>query len=194
MSGELEVRSFRAVFALERRIYRIDTLRLNPGGVPLRGIAYAAALVALSLVAGVVPPTEWLDPVLPWYARDLVLPIALAIVLAAMRIDGRAFHTAAAAVAGLALRRRRLYSLARVPPRRSWYPPDVVLVPDGSDARFRSLRYVGPGAVHVRRGHVCAARRRLGGADVTLQPAAAGTGDGAVVDLRPGAVLEVRAG
>ena len=30
-----------SVFALERRIYRIDTLRLNPSGVPLRGIGYA---------------------------------------------------------------------------------------------------------------------------------------------------------
>ncbi len=62
MSAQLEIRSFRSVFALERRIYRIDTLRLNPAGVPLRGIAYAVALVLLALVGGAVPPTAWLDP------------------------------------------------------------------------------------------------------------------------------------
>ena len=190
MSSELEVRSFRAVFALERRIYRIDTLRLNPGGVPLRGIVYAVALVALSLVASVVPPTAWVDPVLPWYARDLALPIGLAVALAAARVDGRPFHVAAAAVTELALRRRRLYRLAPASRPRMWHPPEVLLVPDGSDARFRSLRYVGPGAVHVRSGHLCAHRRGLAGADVTLQPLAGGAG--AVVELLPGAVLEVR--
>jgi len=52
VSSPLEVRSFRSVFALERRIYRIDTLRLNPSGIPLRGIGYAASLVAAALIAG----------------------------------------------------------------------------------------------------------------------------------------------
>ena len=78
MSSTLEVRSFRSVFALERRIYRIDTLRLNPSGIPLRGICYAAALVVVALVAGAVPPTAWLDPLIPWYVRDLGAPLAAA--------------------------------------------------------------------------------------------------------------------
>jgi hypothetical protein len=33
----MEIRSFRRVFDLERRIYRVDRLRLNPGGIPVRG-------------------------------------------------------------------------------------------------------------------------------------------------------------
>ena len=36
----IEIRSYRAVFDLERRIYRVDRLRLNPGGVPVRGVVY----------------------------------------------------------------------------------------------------------------------------------------------------------
>ena len=42
----MEIRSYRAVFDLERRIYRIDRLRLNPAGVPVRGIVYFLALLA----------------------------------------------------------------------------------------------------------------------------------------------------
>jgi hypothetical protein len=34
----MDIRSYRAVFDLERRIYRIDRLRLNPSGVPVRGV------------------------------------------------------------------------------------------------------------------------------------------------------------
>ena len=36
----MEIRSYRRVFDLERRIYRVDRLRLNPGGVPVRGVVY----------------------------------------------------------------------------------------------------------------------------------------------------------
>ena len=41
--GRIEVRSYRTVFDLERRLYRIDRLRLNPGGVPVRGIVTASS-------------------------------------------------------------------------------------------------------------------------------------------------------
>ena len=34
----IEIRSYRRVFDLERRIYSIDRVRLNPGGVPVRGV------------------------------------------------------------------------------------------------------------------------------------------------------------
>ena len=41
----IEIRSFRRVFDLERRVYSVDRFRLNPAGVPVRGILYL--LVAL---------------------------------------------------------------------------------------------------------------------------------------------------
>ena len=91
-SSELEVRSFRSVFALERRIYRVDTLRLNPGGIPLRGVVYASVLVIAALAAGAMPPTAWLDPLIPWYVRDLAMPLAAATLLGALRVEGRPFH------------------------------------------------------------------------------------------------------
>ena len=98
----MDVRSYRAVFELERRVYRIDTIRLNPGGVPLRGIVYAAAAVVMSLVAGRLPPVRLILGPLPWYVRYLGLPIGLAAVAAIARIDGRPFHLAAWALAAWA--------------------------------------------------------------------------------------------
>ena len=193
MSQPLEIRSFRTVFALERRIYRIDTLRLNPTGVPLRGILYAAALVVLALIAGALPPTEWLDALVPWYARDIGLPLAAATLLGAIRLEGRPFHLAAAAMLGHALRPRRLHSLAPGAARGTrWHPPEVLLIPNGSDARFRRLRYRGPGAVLVDQPHLRAEWAAPARADITLHPLA-GTSRGVkVLELAAGAVLKVR--
>jgi hypothetical protein len=193
VSPPLEVRSFRSVFTLERRIYRIDTLRLNPGGIPLRGIGYAAVLVLTALVAGVLPPTAWLDPLIPWYVRDVGLPLAAATLLGASRIDGRPFHLAAFALVRHKLGSRRLSGLAPLELRAAcWIPPPVLCIPDGSDGRFRSLRYHGPGAVLVHHAHLRAEWRAPCRADVTLHPLAGARGDATVLELAAGAVLEVR--
>lgn len=139
MTSPLEVRSFRSVFALERRIYRVDTLRLNPTGIPLRGIVYAGALVLAALAAGALPPTAWLDPLIPWYVRDLGVPLSAATLLGALRIDGRPFHIAALALLEHRLARRRLDGLAPLPFRAGcWHPQPVLCIPDGSDPRFRT--------------------------------------------------------
>lgn len=188
-----EIRSYRSVFALERRIYRIDTLRLHPGGVPLRGIVYAAALIAAALLAGALPPLSWLDPLIPWYLRDIGLPLAAAWLLGAARVDGRPFHLAALALLTHRCGPRCLTRLA--PHARDggrWRPPPVAWLPDGSDARFRALRYRGPGAVLVRGPHERREWSWPGRADVTLHPLEGAVGRTSVLELSAGAVLEVR--
>jgi len=192
VSTQIEIRSFRSVFALERRIYRIDTLRLNPGGVPLRGIAYAVALVLLALVGGAVPPTAWLDRLVPWYLRDIGIPVGLATLLGALRVDGRPFHLAAQSIGGYVLGPRRLSGLAAAPRPRRWQPPEVLLIPDGSDSRFRLLRFTGPGAVLVQHPHLRVEWPAHARADVTLHPLHGSASRASVVELAPGAVLEVR--
>jgi len=194
VTSPLEVRSFRSVFALERRIYRVDTLRLNPTGIPLRGIVYAGALVLAALAAGALPPTAWLDPLIPWYVRDLGAPLSAATLLGALRIDGRPFHIAALALLEHRLARRRLDGLAPLPFRAGcWHPPPVLCIPDGSDPRFRRLRYRGPGAVLVHHAHLRAEWGRPARADITLHPLAGVCASPAMLELAPGAVLEVRA-
>ena len=54
-SAVMEIRSYRRVFDLERRIYRIDRMRLNPGGVPVRGIVYFLVLLCGALMAARLP-------------------------------------------------------------------------------------------------------------------------------------------
>jgi hypothetical protein len=87
----VEIRSYRNVFALERRLYRIDGLPLNPAGVPLRGIAYFAVLLAVAMAARTLPPVS----LVPWYVGNVLAPAALAFLLCSVRIDGRPFHLVA---------------------------------------------------------------------------------------------------
>ncbi|MEA2313840.1 MAG: hypothetical protein QOI03_532, partial [Solirubrobacteraceae bacterium] len=94
----MEIRSYRRVFDLERRIYRVDQLRLNPGGIPVRGIVYFLAIIATSVLVGRLPLLSSLAAAVPWYVRDLLVPAALATVLGAIRVEGRPFHLAARAI------------------------------------------------------------------------------------------------
>jgi hypothetical protein len=158
------IRSYRRVFDLERRIYRIDRLRLNPGGVPVRGVVYFVMLLLLALALERVVPISLLARVVPWYVRDLALPGMLSAVLAVVRIEGRPFHLAARAVLGCGLGPRRIVGLgygrrSADPAWAVWRPQPLLMVPDGSDHRMRRMAYRGPGALLVAVAH----ERRLGG-------------------------------
>jgi hypothetical protein len=155
----MEIRSYRAVFDLERRIYRVDRLRLNPGGIPVRGVVYFLAILAAALIAGKLPLLGEAVRALPWYLRDLALPVASATVLSVIRIEGRPFHLAAYALLRYRAGPRRLIGdrPAGIDPRGApgerWHPAEIVMLPDGSDGGMRRLRYTGPGAVLVTIAH-----------------------------------------
>jgi hypothetical protein len=149
----MEVRSYRHVFDLERRIYRIDVLRLNPGGVPVRALGYLAAFLVLALLAGRVPllGTAW--GILPWPVRDVAVPALAAFAGSAVRVEGRSFrHGLGALLRACAF--PGAAELGRSPEPRRWEPPGLVFLPDGSDARLRRMTYAGPGLarIHIRHG------------------------------------------
>jgi hypothetical protein len=153
--GMTEIRSYRNVFDLERRIYRVDRLRLNPGGVPLRGIVYFLAILAATLLARRLPLIGVVARMLPWYLGELALPGAMAALLTLIKVEGRPFHLAALALLRYGVGPRELSGLRpRVAADRRWLPHDLVVLADGSDSRLRRLRYVGPGAVLVSAAHV----------------------------------------
>jgi hypothetical protein len=150
----IAVDSYRSVFDLERRIYRIDKLRLNPSGVPVRGVAYFTALLLVALMTAAVPLLGTVVGLLPWYLRDLVLPAGGAALFAAIRIEGRPFHLVAWALVRYVCGPSRLLGYRPAPRSgRGWCPPAVLLLPDGSEGRLRRLRCTGPGTVAVRVAH-----------------------------------------
>lgn len=198
-----EIRSFRSVFELERRIYSIDSLRLNPGGIPVRAVVYFACAALAAAGATALPVLGLLPALLPWYVRELALPVAMAALMTAARVDGRPIHLAASSLVRLAAGPARTVGLGR----RStigerWRPEPIVVIPDGSDAELRRLRYMGPGSVLVGVEHELRETVRpslgpfrLARADLTLQArpgAAASSGAGKVVVLERGASLLVR--
>jgi hypothetical protein len=213
----MEIRSYRSVFDLERRIYRVDRLRLNPAGVPVRGVIYALALIAAALICGKAPALQALMRMLPWYLSYVALPVSCAALLTVVAIDGRPFHLAAQALLryrcqprqSVGLRMVRAGSGAQVGAR--WWPQEILVLPDGSDAHMRRLRYTGPGAVLVSVAHVCEGSRRrhsrrIGRSPVTLRErssagmsagvavgasalAGAERGGGKVIALSPDATL-----
>ena len=202
----MEIRSYRRVFDLERRIYRVDRLRLNPGGIPVRGVVYFLAILAGALIVGRLPLLAVAVQALPWYVRDLALPAASAVVLTAIRIEGRPFHLAAQDLVRYRCGPRRLAGLrpcrassCSVPGAR-WRPRELLILPDGSDSTMRHLRYTGPGAVLVTVAH----ERELNGSDVLelfgrrrrlivrQQPGARAPAGGQVIVLQRGARLRVR--
>lgn len=201
----VEIRSYRSVFDLERRIYRIDRLRLNPGGVPVRGAVYFLVLLLATLAAGAVPLVGVGVRVLPWYLRELAVPLGLAALLTVIRVEGRPFHLAALALVRYASGPRQLVGLhargrtASPAPGRRWHPPELLLLPDGSDARLRRLRYTGPGAVlvavaHERATYGAGLFGRVGGrARMGLRqlPGRRALHSGQVIALAPGTQLDV---
>ena len=142
------------MFDLERRIYRVDRLRLNPGGIPVRGVVYFLAILLATLIAGGLPLVGAVVGALPWYLRDLALPVASATVLSVIRIEGRPFHLAAHALLRYRAGPRRLAGVRPCEaPGARWRPEEILLLPDGSDGGMRRLRYTGPGAVLVTTAH-----------------------------------------
>ena len=202
----MEIRSYRRVFDLERRIYRIDRMRLNPGGVPLRGIVYFLGLVALIVAIGALPLLGAVVKLAPWYMRDLGLPGGAAAVLTMIRIEGRPAHLTLRALLGFACGPRHLVGL-RVcrssecfKAGQRWYAPPLLYLPDGSDARLRRFRYSGPGAVLVTVAHrrlewrVGAVGRLLGRPEMTIGelPSRGTLAKGQVIALGRGARVGVR--
>lgn len=148
----IEIRSFRNVFDLERRIYRIDRLRLNPSGVPVRGVVYFLCLLVPALLAAGLPLLGALAQMVPWYMRDVAGPGALAALFTLVSVEGRPFHLAAIALLRYAAGPRELSALRPLRPGdRAFLAGELLVLPDGSDARLRRLRYTGPGAIRLSR-------------------------------------------
>jgi len=94
--------------------------------------------------------------------RDVAAPIALAALLAVLRVEGRPFHLAVRALARHWAGPRWLSGLrAGHRPGTRWTPPALLMLPDGSEGRWRVFAYTGPGAVMIGGGCQIHERHRL---------------------------------
>ena len=147
----LQIRSFRVVFALERRLFKIERFRLPFAyGVPLRTIAYATAtLIAVALV-GQLPLVGAVLGVIPPPFRFVFLPVGVAALMTRVRVDGLPAHR----FAGLWLAHRLTpRTLVGFTPDRgdavSRIAQSIVLEPDGAGPQLRPGVVVGASEIAV---------------------------------------------
>jgi hypothetical protein len=141
------IRSYRRVFEVDRRIYRVDRWALPvPGGVPLRAVAYFAAALLAMIAAGALPVLGELVAAVSAPIRFVVVPLAVAVLGTQAAPDGRAAHRFAWDWLRLRLRARRrsggrVVALEDEPV--AWHG-DLALRWDGDGAELRRGRVRGP--------------------------------------------------
>lgn len=155
MSGDrderVEVRSFRAVFDLERRIHQIDRWRIPlPYGLPLRSLGYSIAALLLILVVSSVPVVGRVVGALPAPVRLVLVPAGVAYLLTRVSVDGRSAHVAGLRWARSALRGRRFAGFRRCRSTGVVCLGDVTLACDESSSVLRRVRVDGPADVVLR--------------------------------------------
>jgi TcpE family len=192
MTERLVIRSYRRVFEVDRRIYRVDRWALPvPGGVPLRGLGYFVATLGLVVLLAPMPAIGELLGLLSAPLRYVVLPLVVAVLATQAAPDGRSAHRFAGEWLRLRVRARRRSASRPVPLEEEAVPWDGVLAMrwDASGAELHRVRVRGPAllafAVPVElqersRGPLVA-RARPG----STRPQTFVIGGGQVLEVRP---------
>jgi hypothetical protein len=184
------IRSYRRVFEVDRRIYRVDRWALPvPGGVPLRAVGYFAATVMAVIFAASLPGIGDLVGGISPPIRFIVIPLAVAVFGTQAAPDGRAAHRFAWDWLCLRLRARRrcagrVVALEGEPVK---WDGELPLRPDSDGTQIRHARVHGPARITF---HVPVALTDRGG-KLVARPAPEGEPGQAVV-LCAGARLELR--
>jgi TcpE family len=144
------IRSYRRVFEVDRRIYRVDRWALPvPGGVPLRAVGYFVAALLGVLAAGALPLVGEAVAAVSAPLRFVVVPLAVAVLGTQVAPDGRAGHRFAWDWLRLRLRARRRCG-GRVVPLEgepvAWQG-ELPVRWDGNGAQLRRGRVRGPARV-----------------------------------------------
>jgi len=89
----MEIQSFHLVFALQRRLHRIDRWRLPfPGGIPIAAIGYSAAALAAVIALRQTPGLGQLIAAMPAPLAYVLIPAAAAMAMTRVKVDGRPAH------------------------------------------------------------------------------------------------------
>lgn len=152
-SRGIQLRGYRRVFRIERRLFRFDRWRIPyPHGVPLRGIGYFLLLEVLAFVASqwplVGPLIRATGPVVPFLAG----PLLGAYLLMQGRIDGRPPHHVVVSLLRWSICPRWLAGLAPCPAWGEEVLPleEVAVAYDGRESFRVTGRIKGPAKVTFR--------------------------------------------
>jgi hypothetical protein len=152
-SRGIQLRGYRRVFRIERRLFRFDRWRIPyPHGVPLRGIGYFLILELTAFALSRLPVLGVLlalpSPVIPF----LGLPAASAFLLMQGRIDGRPPHHVLASLLRFASRPRCLAGLSSSPRQGEEVAPvaDIAVAYDGRESFSVPGRVRGPAKITFR--------------------------------------------
>src|SRR5512132_1486019 len=141
------IRSYRRVFEVDRRIYRVDRWALPvPGGVPLRAVGYFVAALLAVIVAGALPAVGELVAGVSAPLRFVVAPLAVAVLGTQAAPDGRTAHRFAWDWLRLRVRARRRCGGRMVPLEGepvAWHG-ELALGRDADSAQLRRGRVHGP--------------------------------------------------
>ena len=184
------IRSYRRVFEVDRRIYRVDRWALPvPGGVPLRAVGYFAATLLAVIVAGALPATGELVGTMSAPIRFVVVPLAVAVLGTQAAPDGRAAHRFAWDWLRFRVRARRRCSgrVVALEGEPIAWDGELALRFDGHDARLHHGRVRGPARVTFN----VPVRLADGRGRLVARTGSVGERGGAVV-IGGGVALEVR--
>ncbi len=167
------IRSYRRVFRVDQRIYRVDRWALPvPGGVPLRGVVYFACTLLALLALSVLPVLRELVGQLNPPFRYVIVPLAVAVLGAQASPDGRPAHRFVADWLRSRVRRRRCSAGRPVPLEGesiTWHGR-VAVRWDGTGTELRRARVTGPATVTFADPvHVDRRGGRFVGARVTVR-------------------------
>lgn len=152
-SRGIQLRGYRRVFRVERRLYKFDRWRIPyPHGVPLRGIGYFLAVEFGVVIISRLPPGGALvglwGPLISFFG----LPLLGAFVLMQGWVDGRPPHHALASMLVWCLAPRDLAGLERCPRRGSEIVPvaEIIVAFDARESFPVAGRVRGPAQLTFR--------------------------------------------
>ena len=167
MAGEIEVRSWRRVYRLERRIYSIPNgqgqWRLPiPGGIPLWGAAYFIAAVAVLFALRAAPGIGLLAAAIPPELAFTLLPAACAYAGSRYRPHGRMPHRHCASFLSELLAGKHFYGEQRLPAAgiAELLDQTVTLAPGAEWPALLDAEITGPATVYTREPVAVRERRR----------------------------------
>jgi hypothetical protein len=136
MEEPIRIPSFRVVFQIERRIFRVGDQRIPvPYGIPLAGAAYFLASLGIIFLLGHLPFASRLIGAVPFPIKWITLPGLCAWFLVRARPDGRSGARLLRALVRHAVGPREVAGWRRVRRERSVRIRDLELAPGPFEAR-----------------------------------------------------------